>query len=95
MSNQFSFKNEIIIGYAPYTKGKGFLNNLIRFDTAWVGINYFSMALAKLPYMAVGKNLAYTKKFFIQSMDLNHIMQYLQVMMTYLFKKLPKNQIIL
>ena len=64
MSNQFSSKNEIIIGYAPYIKGKGFLNNLIRFDTAWVGINYFSMALAKLPYMAVGRNLAYTKKVF-------------------------------
>lgn len=64
MSAQFISKNEIVIGYAPYTKGKGFLNKLIRFDVAWVGINYISMALSKLPYMANGKNLAYSKKIF-------------------------------
>lgn len=64
MASQYSTSKEIVIGYAPYLKTKGFLNRLIRFDTAWIGVNYLSMALAKLPYMAVGRNLAYTKSVF-------------------------------
>jgi glycosyltransferase involved in cell wall biosynthesis len=64
MSSYFSSSKEIVIGYGPYTKSKGFLNRLIRFDTAWIGVSYFSMALAKLPYMGVGRNLAYTKSVF-------------------------------
>jgi glycosyltransferase involved in cell wall biosynthesis len=64
MSSGFLTTKQIVIGYGPYFKEKGFLNRLIRFDTAWIGVNYFSMALAKLPYMGVGRNLAYTKKVF-------------------------------
>ena len=64
MASQYTRSKQIVIGYAPYLKGKGFLNRLIRFDTAWIGVNYFSMALAKLPYMGVGRNLAYTKSVF-------------------------------
>lgn len=64
MSSHFSSSKQIVIGYGPYLKSTGFLNRLIRFDTAWIGVNYFSMALAKLPYMGVGRNLAYTKRVF-------------------------------
>jgi glycosyltransferase involved in cell wall biosynthesis len=64
MASQYSSSKQIVIGYAPFLKNKGFLNRLIRFDTAWIGVNYFSMALAKLPYMGVGRNLAYTKSVF-------------------------------
>lgn len=64
MTSKFVNKNEIVIGYAPYVKNKGFLNKIIRFDVAWVGINYISMSLSQLPYMATGKNLAYSKKIF-------------------------------
>ena len=55
---------ELVIGYSPYQYKKGILNKIIRFDTAWIGINYLSMALAKIPYMSVGRNLAYTKNLF-------------------------------
>ncbi len=64
MVTRFNSSKQIVIGYGPYQKSKGFLNRLIRFDTAWIGVSYFSMALAKLPYMGVGRNLAYTKSVF-------------------------------
>ena len=64
MAQHFVPGKEIVMGYGPYISQKGFLNRIIRFDTAWIAINYFSMALAKLPYMGVGRNLAYTKNVF-------------------------------
>ena len=64
MSSQFSDSKEIVLGYGPYIKRSGLLNKIIRFDTSWIAMNYFSMALAKYPYMGVGRNLAYTKNVF-------------------------------
>ena len=63
MSSKFNSKN-IILGYGPLYTHPGFLNKLIRFDTAWIGINYLSMALHKRPYMGVGRNMAYTQDTF-------------------------------
>lgn len=57
---------EIVIGYGPYEKEKGFLNKLIRFDTAMIAVSYMSLTLAKRPYMAVGRNMSYTKKRFFE-----------------------------
>ncbi len=54
----------IVLGYSPYEKKKGLLNKLIRFDTFYIGLQYLSFALAKLPYMGVGRNLAYRKELF-------------------------------
>lgn len=64
MASNFVTGKELVIGYGPYTKEKGFLNRVIRFDTTWIAVSYFSMALAKLPYMGVGRNMAYTKSLF-------------------------------
>jgi cellulose synthase/poly-beta-1,6-N-acetylglucosamine synthase-like glycosyltransferase len=64
MASHFVPGKELVLGYGPYTKEKGFLNRVVRFDTAWIGVSYFSMALTKLPYMGVGRNLAYTKSLF-------------------------------
>lgn len=64
MAGHFTTKESIVLGYGPYNRKKGFLNTLIRFDTAWIGLNYLSFALAKMPYMGVGRNLAYTKSDF-------------------------------
>ena len=57
-------EKEIILGYGPYIKNSGLLNSIIRFDTAWIGMNYFSFALNGLAYMGVGRNLAYTKSAY-------------------------------
>lgn len=64
MANGFNDNKEIVIGFGPYNKSRGFLNQIIRFDTTWIAINYFAMALNQLPYMGVGRNLGYTKKIF-------------------------------
>lgn len=64
MSETFTDKNQIILGYAPYFRTKGIINRIIRYDTAFIGASYLSFALAKIPYMGVGRNLAYTKKVF-------------------------------
>jgi cellulose synthase/poly-beta-1,6-N-acetylglucosamine synthase-like glycosyltransferase len=64
VSQELSSGKDLVIGYSPYARKKGFLNKLIRFDTAWIGMNYLSMALARIPYMSVGRNLAYTKHLF-------------------------------
>lgn len=63
-ASKFNDEKQIVIGYAPFTKSKGIINKIIRFDTAWIGVSYLSMALAKLPYMGVGRNIAYTKSVF-------------------------------
>ena len=63
-AKNFNSEKKIVLGYGPYIKRNSFLNKIIRFDTAWIAMNYFSMALKKLPYMGVGRNLAYTKEVF-------------------------------
>jgi hypothetical protein len=66
MVENFSETKSIVMGYGPYQFEKGLLNKLIRFDTSFIAMNYFSFALAKLPYMGVGRNLAYTKSTFYE-----------------------------
>jgi cellulose synthase/poly-beta-1,6-N-acetylglucosamine synthase-like glycosyltransferase len=64
MAGRFTAGKEIVLGFGPYMKRPGFLNRLVRFDTAWIGMSYLSFALSRLPYMGVGRNLAYTKELF-------------------------------
>lgn len=64
MTGNFSEQKEIVLGYGPYERAKGFLNKLIRFDSFMIGLQYLSFALAGAPYMGVGRNLAYRKKLF-------------------------------
>lgn len=64
MVEKISDKKQLVLGYAPYKVEKGFLNRLIRLDTSMIAINYLSFALARIPYMGVGRNMAYTKSLF-------------------------------
>ncbi|MDG1147157.1 MAG: glycosyltransferase family 2 protein [Crocinitomicaceae bacterium] len=64
MASHFSDKHQIVLGHAPYSKTKGLLNKVIRFDTTWIAMNYLSMAKAKVPYMGTGRNMAYTRHVF-------------------------------
>ena len=66
MAQKFEEGNEIVVGYGPHKKTNTWINRIIRFDTAWIGINYFSYALKGIPYMGVGRNLAYTKTAYHQ-----------------------------
>ena len=64
MVDHFTDKHEIVLGYGPYAQAKGVLNKIIRFDTAWIAVNYLSFAKSKIPYMGIGRNMAYTKEAF-------------------------------
>ena len=64
-----AYKNgtQVVLGYSPYFTRKGLLNKLIRFDTLYTAIQYLSMALAKMPYMGVGRNLSYRRELFYKN----------------------------
>lgn len=56
----------VVLGYSPYSKDKGLLNAFIRFDNWLTGMNYLSFAMARMPYMGVGRNLSYSKNRFYE-----------------------------
>jgi glycosyltransferase involved in cell wall biosynthesis len=58
---------EVVLGFSPYFKEKGFLNNLIRYETFITAIQYLSFAVTGIPYMGVGRNLMYKKDLFLQN----------------------------
>lgn len=58
---------EILLGYSPYLKKRGLLNALIRFETFFTAVNYLSFALKGMPYMGVGRNMAYKKSLFFNN----------------------------
>jgi len=58
---------EIVLGYSPYFKRKSLLNVLIRFETFFTAVNYLSFALKGMPYMGVGRNMAYKKSLFFKN----------------------------
>jgi biofilm PGA synthesis N-glycosyltransferase PgaC len=66
MQQNFSENAEIVIGYSPYQKFSGLVNKMIRFETFYTALNYFSFALRGMPYMGVGRNMAYTKSLFFK-----------------------------
>lgn len=66
MQANFSDKKEIILGYGGYKREKKLINNLIRFDTLFIALQYLTFALSKRPYMGVGRNLAYRKSLFFK-----------------------------
>ena len=63
MTPQF-VSSTLILGFSPYENQKGILNKLIRFDAIYVGIQYLSYAMAGIPYMGVGRNMAYKRELF-------------------------------
>lgn len=67
VSNFSEDQKEIVLGYGPMNKTKGFLNRFIRFENTYIAMTYFSFALAKIPYMSVGRNFGYSRELFIQN----------------------------
>ncbi len=58
-------ETEIVLGYGPMKSSEGgWLNHWSRFETTYTAIQYFSFALAGMPYMGVGRNMAFKKKMF-------------------------------
>lgn len=66
MTDKFERGVEIVLGYGAYYKRKGLLNKIIRFETFHTALQYLSYALAGMPYMGVGRNLAYKRDVFFR-----------------------------
>lgn len=67
IGSSYTDGKEIVIGYGRYAKERGFLNFFIRFETFWNAVQYFGYAVAWRPFMAVGRNMSYTKTLYNQS----------------------------
>jgi cellulose synthase/poly-beta-1,6-N-acetylglucosamine synthase-like glycosyltransferase len=65
--SQYTKDKKIILGFGAYERKKGLLNKLIRYETFYTALQYFSFALAKIPYMGVGRNLAYKSELFFNN----------------------------
>lgn len=55
-----------VIGLSPYKKVKGYLNQVIQFDTAWTAGSMIRFAKWNLPYMSLGRNQLFRKQFFTE-----------------------------
>ncbi len=66
MQSAFTPETGIVLGIGQYARKSGLLNLLIRFETFFIAVQYLSFALAGMPYMGVGRNLAYRKSLFMK-----------------------------
>jgi cellulose synthase/poly-beta-1,6-N-acetylglucosamine synthase-like glycosyltransferase len=67
MASAFQPGIEVVVGYSPYRKTSGFINRLIRYDAFVGAVQYLSAAIGGKPYMAVGRNMGYTKTLFFKN----------------------------
>lgn len=74
MASNFSEEKQIVLGYGAYEKLPGILNKIIRFETLMTAVQYFSYANSGIPYMGVGRNLAYLSTLYYEKNGfMNHI----------------------
>ncbi len=66
MTKGLSDSKQLAIGFSPYARKEGWLNRIIRFDTLMIGCQYMGFARSGMPYMGVGRNLAYHKDLFFK-----------------------------
>ncbi|MBN8577277.1 MAG: glycosyltransferase [Cytophagales bacterium] len=65
MSAHYLPATDLVLGFSPYLKTKGWLNAFIRFETLLTAIQYLGFAWLGNPYMGVGRNLSYKKSMFL------------------------------
>jgi poly-beta-1,6-N-acetyl-D-glucosamine synthase len=64
MTSHFSDKTDFVLGYGGYMEKKGLLNKYIRYDSLSIAMQYLGMAIRGIPFMGVGRNLAYRRSLF-------------------------------
>jgi cellulose synthase/poly-beta-1,6-N-acetylglucosamine synthase-like glycosyltransferase len=67
MTSSFDDKTDFILGHGGYLTSKGLLNKYIRYDNMTIAIQYLGMATRGVPYMGVGRNLAYRRSVFFNN----------------------------
>jgi glycosyltransferase involved in cell wall biosynthesis len=77
MTSHFDDKITFVLGYGGYLSEKGLLNKYIRYDCMTIAMQYLGMAIRGVPYMGVGRNLAYRRSVFFTNKGYgahNHLM---------------------
>jgi glycosyltransferase involved in cell wall biosynthesis len=64
MAAGFRNGKQIVIGHSPYEPQPGITSVLERYDGYTKAVQYISFAQAGLPYMGVGRNMAFTSDLF-------------------------------
>lgn len=64
MAANFNKDTEVVLGIGKYSRRRGLLNYIVRYETLFTAMQYISFAIKGYPYMGVGRNLAYTKDLF-------------------------------
>jgi len=67
MASRFDDKTSFVLGYGGYLNEKGLLNKYIRYDSMTIAMQYLGMAIRGVPYMGVGRNLAYRRSVFFEN----------------------------
>lgn len=63
----FDKQKDIVLGACQLKIEKSHFKKYILFDNLFSGINYTSMALAKKPFMGIGRNMAFRKNLFFDN----------------------------
>ena len=61
---EYSNQTEIVLGVANYNRKIGLTNWIVQLETFHTHLLYLNFALAKMPYMGVGRNLSYKRPLF-------------------------------
>lgn len=64
LGNAFENGKEIVLGYVPLPRKKGFRNIMIRFEHFYRSVDYLSRAAIGHAYMGLGQNMAFHKSLF-------------------------------
>jgi len=67
IASRFTPGTDIVLGYGGYEERKGLLNKYIRYDTLTIALQYLGMAIRGIPYMGVGRNMAYRRNIFFEN----------------------------
>jgi glycosyltransferase involved in cell wall biosynthesis len=67
IASHFDEKTGFVLGYGGYLAKNGLLNKYIRYDCMTIAMQYLGMAIRGVPYMGVGRNLAYRRSLFFDN----------------------------
>ncbi len=64
MTASLTERKKIVLGASPVIPAAGFASHFHAFDVIYITVLYMSMASKGMPYMGVGRNIAYRKEIF-------------------------------
>ncbi|MCT4623677.1 MAG: glycosyltransferase [Schleiferiaceae bacterium] len=74
MTSGFSSHKALVLGYGKYALNNSLVNLFIQFETVHTAIQYMTYALLGIPYMGVGRNMAYHRQLFFEKKGfVNHM----------------------